>query len=144
MGQDILDRITAHGLCLSLSGDNIEVTGNREALTPERRDYIKAHKPEIIALLKKREHSLFVAQALGVFPGGKIIQDTRSNAIPPKELDRRFQAFLNLLSKSYHTEEQRIGNAIECLTAIIDNRSDGITFEMREGAVYGMKRLIGG
>lgn len=54
------------GVRVSATGDKLHVEAKPGTVTPELRDRLKAHKAELLPLVRTRDHLLTVARELGV------------------------------------------------------------------------------
>ncbi len=61
--RDIVERVEAAGVSLSVEGDKLVLLGAVNKLTQKQMDYLKKHKPEIISELKSATDSMDAMRA---------------------------------------------------------------------------------
>lgn len=62
----LLNEIRAAGIAVNVDGDRLHVEARHGTITPELRDRMKAHKPELVAILRARAHLLALAADEGI------------------------------------------------------------------------------
>ena len=100
MPQDLLQRIEKHGLKISLNNRDIVIKGDKEALTPERKQYLKKHKAEIIKLLQAQNPdipdyltALKVRLKNYIAERDELVRRMDDTTIPAQEREKHIERF---------------------------------------------------